>query len=307
MTWNEYLVEYKKTNNEKYLSWFLHYYEYRLNQIITTFARRYFSLHYFDDLKTVYINTLSEQLKIWNFTKDEDFLFANKFVINDSMIKFIGEMGGVYSFNSENHFKALRRVSYMFFNTKNINGNELLEYISEKTKLTLPTVKKLLVEARQFYRVEDISQKDEDGLWSCFISNPNDNVEQMVERTLIQNSITDAIDKLSFKEQEIFLKSIGIECHYCGRLCSKQTYIELANKFQLSGESATEKLHKKARLAILTNLADENILDFVIATRVRENKKTVTYNYLPQGDKSAEKGVVVILKSDYTYTVETTA
>ncbi len=122
-----------------------------------------------------------------------------------------------------------------------------------------------------------------------FVPNQDDNVEQIVQRGMMQDSITEEIDRLPFKEQEIQKK------HRC--------FLLLANKFQLSGASAAERLHKKARLAILTNLADKNILDFVTATRVKENNRVATYTYLPRGDKSAEKGVVTISKAKYTYIV----
>lgn len=133
----------------------------------------------------------------------------------------------------------------------------------------------------------------------CNIST-GENIELRVENDIFIDYVIDIINALTFKEREIFIKSIGIGCHWRLRSCPMQTYLELANRFQLSGESAAEKLNKKARLSILKSLTDKGLIDFVSATKKSENKKSTTYTYLPQNDKSADKGVIVIDKSDFS-------
>ncbi len=316
MKLHEYLSEYKKSKDIEYFRWFLHSFEEKLNAIIKKYVYRYSAMNSFFDLKSIYVTTLFYALGDWEKEDTSDFLFANKFVLRDALLKHISRAGGAFAIHSESHFKALRKVSYLYSNTVDLHGysntvdlhgKELLECISKATKLPLATVTKLLVESNLFAYYDDIDPRNDDGISMSIITNINDNVDFIAERSMLLDTLAEEIDKLPFREQEIFLQSIGISCHWCLRTCRRQTYMELANRFQLSGESAAEKLNKKARLALLANLAENNVLDFVWATRKSENEKTITYTYFPKADKSAEHGVITINKADFSYKVEVIA
>lgn len=306
MPLNEYLLKYKSTGDIAYLHYFLHKYEPKLNAIIGNFAFNYSIDYFFDDLKMVYVATLFELLRSWDTEKDSVFLYSNKFALRDSLIKFLSDMGGAFAVSSHSHFRALRKVAFLYFNTPTLHSEELYSYIADKTSLPVDTVRKLVAEATLFGGCEDILTMNEDNERCCNIPT-SENVELQVENDIFIDHIIDIIDVLPFKEREIFIKSIGIGCHWCLRSCTRQTYLELANRFQLSGESAAEKLNKKARLSILESLADKGLIDFVSATKKNESKKSATYAYLPHNDKSADKGFIVIDKSDFNFKVESIA
>ena len=58
----EYIVTYLKEKDERYLAWFLHYYEKTLNKNIQSYMRQFFMQEHFADLKQAYIAGLLKAL-----------------------------------------------------------------------------------------------------------------------------------------------------------------------------------------------------------------------------------------------------
>ena len=58
----EYIATYLKEQDERYLSWFLHYYEKTLNKNVQSYMRQFFMQEHFTDLKQAYIAGLLKAL-----------------------------------------------------------------------------------------------------------------------------------------------------------------------------------------------------------------------------------------------------
>ena len=58
----EYIVTYLKEKDERYLSWFLHYYEKTLNKNVQNYMRQFFMQEHFADLKQAYVAGLLKAL-----------------------------------------------------------------------------------------------------------------------------------------------------------------------------------------------------------------------------------------------------
>ena len=69
---------------------------------------------------------------------------------------------------------------------------------------------------------------------------------EVVPNALFMDEIVEAIEVLPAKQREILYRSCGIRCMACGRVGNRETYAELANRFELYSESAVEKIRKVA-------------------------------------------------------------
>ena len=58
----EYIVTYLKEQDERYLAWFLHYYEKTLNKNVQSYMRQFFMQEHFADLKQAYVAGLLKAL-----------------------------------------------------------------------------------------------------------------------------------------------------------------------------------------------------------------------------------------------------
>ena len=93
----------------------------------------------------------------------------------------------------------------------------------------------------------EISRKDAPDVYDKYDKgNRTADPGEVVPNALFMDEVIDAIQALSYKQQQILYLSNGISCLACGRICNRKTYAELANGFELYSESAAEKQRKQA-------------------------------------------------------------
>ena len=89
----EYIAIYLAEKDEKYLSWFLHYYEPRLNTVIMQTVQETAMQGHFADLKQAYIFGICKALQKYDISTDVPFLIFKEFYVKNEIDNAAGLFG----------------------------------------------------------------------------------------------------------------------------------------------------------------------------------------------------------------------
>lgn len=284
---------YIETGDATYFTSFLETFAPQLDRRIPRFAKLYKLEHHIEDLKSVYIETILTELPSYNPTlKVPFFAFAEKHLL-EALHDYARLNGGAFAIGQAGHYRRLRAAAYFYYSSDLQTHHERIHSVAERLRTSADAVQKLLAEAEAFrfydgiypFENNDNTHEPNDINFSDASLDPS----KIVERELLRDELIDATEKvLGFREQQLLLRSCGIRCIYCGRLCKRETYAELANHFEYSSASTVEKARKKVIENLVYALCDRNILACVKLVRKKLTKTELVYSYLVNGDNGSD-------------------
>ena len=147
---NDYFLQYIKTNKIEYYNAFLHFYEPMLNNKAKEFIAKY---HLEDfrlaDLKQMFSSLLWDELQKYN--SNIPLLQIVKRKINVVWLEYVRTNCGVINIQNKNQFRTMQKVAAIFFEQQNTKPyKELIEYIFNTLKLTTVTVEEYIKAAQVF-------------------------------------------------------------------------------------------------------------------------------------------------------------
>lgn len=291
---------YKESDAAEDFARFLEVFMPSLDRRIRRFADLYRLEHHFEDLKWVYIETIYTELSRFDQTLGVPFFAFAKARLYEALHDYVRLFGGAFTIQQAGHYRSLRTAAYFYYNSDLQTRRERIQFVAGHLKMSTSAVDRLIAEAEAF-RFYDSTNPSDDG---DDITEPRDldfadtslDPYAIVEKEMIRSELIEAIEKiLGYKEQQILYRSCGIRCIYCGGLCKRETYAELANSFEYSSASTVEKARKKAIEKVVYELCERKLLTCVKLVRTELNDTSLVYSYLVNGDDGREDGGV---KSD---------
>jgi DNA-directed RNA polymerase specialized sigma subunit len=280
---NEYIKQYKLTNDENYLNYFLHCYEPTLNKTAWAFCVKYHQEHRFQDVKQTIVEALFEKLPEYDPSQGVTFLQFSKYYVQDALHEYVRINGSIYSIETQNRFKALRKANAIYYLCldKGMDEHAAISACANQMALSENTVKTLIAEgiAFRYYNSTDSSVIIEEGEEifeeRYFIGDRSIDPATVVPQALFMDEIINIIEKLPYRQCRILYESCGIKCIYCGRIGKRKNYAGLANEFELYSESAVEKQRKAAIRQIIEELHYSDVVRLApqyLARNLHENK-----------------------------------
>ena len=107
----EYIALYLAEKDEKYLGWFLHYYEPRLNTVIMQMVQETAMQGHFADLKQAYIFGICKALQKYDISTGVPFLIFKEFYVKNEIDNYIRTMRQGYSVLSVDEYRTLKNSS----------------------------------------------------------------------------------------------------------------------------------------------------------------------------------------------------
>ena len=98
MKFQKYIRLYFEEKNDKYLMWFLHYYEPILNNAIKSYVQEYAMPGHFADLKSACVFALMKALQTYDIRKNTSFeYYYNNFYIKRAVHEYVRTMRTGYT------------------------------------------------------------------------------------------------------------------------------------------------------------------------------------------------------------------
>ena len=214
----EYIDLYLAEKDDKFLSWFLHYYEPKINTIAMDKAQKYAMQGYFLDIKEACVVGIFKALQEYKDTSVPFVVFKAR-IMQEEIHNYIRTMRTGFTVQSDDEYRNLRNIMrlYAVYNSKNEAAT--LKKISDEVGLSAKTVTEILqggfrnMQFVDFYRsyADDDSEESAEDVTVDYTFDPC--------RVLLAKEKTEAVfstfDSLPYREREVVRSHIGFcpDCH----------------------------------------------------------------------------------------------
>lgn len=135
---NDYFLQYLKTNDSKYFNEFLHFYEPILNRKATEFIKcNHIEEYRLPDLKQIFVSLLWDELQKYTAEEKIPMLQIMKYKTQKAWLEYVRTDCGITNIESKNAHNNLRKVTSLYFKMKDTKPfDEIVKEISEQLHLS---------------------------------------------------------------------------------------------------------------------------------------------------------------------------
>ena len=216
MPLNDYIAKYKESGDERFLQYFLHYYESAINDRTGAFCENHGVFHHFCDIKQTIIITMIDLVGKYDPAAGASLItFTNKHV-TAAVHDYIRQNCGVIC-ASEYDYDNLRNVMASYSDNPENADAERVQAAMERTGLKADAVRQHLYHGDLFRYSESLTggdwQNEDDGYLQLVerIGDIFDTPEYIVLKKSLYEAIAAAVDGLPFRERRIILDYCGLE------------------------------------------------------------------------------------------------
>ena len=141
----EYIALYCAERNDKYLSWFFHYYEPRLNTVIMQTVQENAMQGHFADLKQAYVYGIYKALQKYDISTGVPFLIFKEHYVKNEIDKYISTMRTGYSVQSVDEYRTLRKAMALYAKYEYKFDDNTISIISAETGRSIKNTKEIMV------------------------------------------------------------------------------------------------------------------------------------------------------------------
>ena len=138
----EYIVTYLKEKDERYLSWFLHYYEKTLNKNVQSYMRQFFMQEHFADLKQAYISGLLKALGKYTPDGGASFVSFKEHYAEREILDYIRSMRTGFTVQSLAEYAKLRKAMAVWDKYDRNYADDAIEAVAAEIGETTDDTKK---------------------------------------------------------------------------------------------------------------------------------------------------------------------
>jgi len=214
---NDCIVRYKQSGDEKYLQYFLHFYESKLNWRTEDFCERYGQLNHFQDIKQIIVTTIVTQIDKYDPDAGANLITFTDKHVDAAVHDYIRQNCGVIC-ASEYDYDNLRNIMFIFNEVSESTETERIQTAMDKTGLSEKAVRQHLQHGDMFQYSESLTggyRDDEDGYMQLIerIGDIYDSPEYLVLEKLFYEALVIAVDELPRKESRLICGYYGLERH----------------------------------------------------------------------------------------------
>lgn len=219
MQLQEYIRLYLEEKDEKYLIWFLHYYEPILNNAVKGYVQEYAMPGHFADLKSACVFALLKALQNYDITKSKSFEnYYTDFYIKRAVHEYVRTMRTGYTVPTEDEDARLRKIMALYRENDYRNDEETIGRIAAELHLKPKKVSEIIsagirnMNYTEFYKnlADDESEVREEEYIADSYSDPL----TMLLSAMRKEAVHEVFSKLNYEEQYMVAGRLGF-CMNC--------------------------------------------------------------------------------------------
>lgn len=266
-SYQTYFDLYFAEKDEKYLSWFLHYYENELNTKARGFVNEYAMYGHFLDLKQAFVMGMMEALQRYDISRGVPFLVFKELPAMNAVHTYIRTMRTGYSVQSSYADEQLRKVMWQYAEHGYRYDEEAIAAISIETGISTKNVEEILqggllnMSITDFYR--HCGDEDSEESMEEVAADGTSQTEELYFRMEKAEEVMAAFEALNYRERAIVADHLGFcrDCyatHYYDtddlngdgkpkrKPRRKVPFIELAVEHCLASPDTADKTYRRA-------------------------------------------------------------
>ena len=216
--YQEYFDLYFAEKDEKYLSWFLHYYENELNTKARGFVNEYAMYGHFLDLKQAFVMGMMEALQRYDISRGVPFLVFKELPAMNAVHTYIRTMRTGYSVQSSYADEQLRKVMWQYAEHGYRYDAETIAAIASETKISAKNVEEILqggllnMNMTDFYR--HYGDEDSEESMEEVAADGTSQTEELYLRIEKAEKVMSTFESLNYRERAIVADHLGF-CRDC--------------------------------------------------------------------------------------------
>jgi len=263
--------------DEKYLSWFLHYYENELNTKARGFVNEYAMYGHFLDLKQAFVMGMMEALQRYDISRGVPFLVFKELPAMNAVHTYIRTMRTGYSVQSSYADEQLRKVMWQYAEHGYRYDEETIAAISNETGISTKNVEEVLqggllnMSITDFYR--HCGDEDSEESMEVVAADGTSQTEELYFRMEKAEEVMAAFEALNYRERAIVADHLGF-CRDCyatyyydtddlnedgnpkRKPRRKVPFIELAVEHSLASPDTADKTYRRALAKMRQKLSE---------------------------------------------------
>ena len=293
----EYIGLYFAENDEKYLGWFFHYYEPRLNTIIMETVQETAMQGHFADLKQAYIFGIYKALQKYDISTGVPFLIFKEFYVKNEIDAYISTMRTGYSVQSVDEYRTLRKAMALYAKYEYKFDDQTIIIIAVAIGKSVKDTKEIIRAGIDSTHYTDFYRKyaDEDGESTAedVTVDSTSNPERLFFKQWQTDALFKAYESLDYRERTMVADHLGFctECYGIyehgkdenGKpvkmLRKGKAYIDPAAEHMLSSPDTAFQIVNGAYEKMLIELAIDEYIHIVELRLKFLDDNSVTYEY----------------------------
>jgi len=262
----EYINLYLAEKDDKYISWFLHYYEPTLNTVCINAVQRYAMQGHFLDIKEACVLGIFKALQEYTDTAVPFITFKTR-IMWEKIHCYIRTMRTGLTVQSDDEYLTLRKAMVLFEKYGSKTDAETIAKIAAEIDRSEGTTTEILQAGLRNMQFIDFYRRyaDEDSEESAEEVTPDPSSEpyKLLIRKMIYDGLWEAYQKLNYREKSMVSAHLGFcrECwstHYADKTeldeygepikipFEKQAFIDIAYDHMLSSPATADRTYRQA-------------------------------------------------------------
>lgn len=276
----KYILYYLAEKDDKYISWFLHYYEPTVNEKAMNIVQDYAMYGHFADIKQVYIIGMLNALREYDPTRGVPFIVYKEYATMREVHEYIRTMRTGFTVQSNDEYLRLRKAMRLFREYGNKSDPATIEKISKQIAASIDNTAEIIrcgmqnMQFVEYYRqyADEDSEESREEVANDDYSEP-DKLFFKLERA---EAVMTAFENLNFRERAMVSAHLGfcMECyatHYYDKTdldengkpkrkpLPKEAFIDIAIAHGLSSPDTADKTYRKALNKMKAELIKQGI------------------------------------------------
>lgn len=273
----EYIALYLAEKDEKYLNWFLHYYEPRLNTVIMQTVQETAMQGHFSDLKQAYIFGICKALQKYDISTGVPFLIFKEFYVKNEIDNYIRTMRQGYSAQSVDEYRTLKKAMALYAKYEYNFDEETIMKIAAEIGKNIKDAKEIIragidsTHYTDFYR--KYADEDSESTAEDVTVDNTTNPERLFFKQWQTDALFNAYESLDYRERTMVADHLGFctECYgiyELGKdengkpvklLRKSKAYIDLAAEHTLSSPDTAFRIVNGAYEKMRKELVEKEI------------------------------------------------
>ena len=276
----KYILYYLAEKDDKYISWFLHYYEPTVNEKAMNIVQDYAMYGHFADIKQAYVIGMLNALREYDSKRGVPFIVYKEYAAMREVHEYIRTMRTGFTVQSNDEYLRLRKAMRLFREYGGKADNDTIKKVADNIGTSTKDTAKIIrcgiqnmqfVEYYKQYADEDSEESREE-----VASDSSAEPEKLFFKLERAEAVMTAFENLNFRERAMVSAHLGF-CMECYATCyydkndldengkpkrkplPKEAFIDIAIDHGLSSPDTADKTYRRALNKMKAELTKQGI------------------------------------------------
>ena len=263
----KYILRYLSKKDDKYISWFLHYYERTINDKVMSIVQDYAMVGHFLDIKQAYVIGMLKALQEYDTERGVPFIVYKEYAAMREVHEYIRSMRTGFTIQSYDEYLRLRKAMRLYREFGNKSDDATIEKIAEAIGASKEDAAEIIrcgiqnMQFVEYYRqyADEDSEESREEVAHDGSSEPDKLFFQLEEA----ETVIAAFENLNYRERAMVSAHLGfcIECyatHFYDendldedgkpirKPIPKEAFVDIAIDHGLASPDTADKTYRKA-------------------------------------------------------------